>query len=83
MKPDGDFGAVFYKDSARSIKVRHRVGYWTTRENLVLFNAVGAKKYNIYFFKVIDADTVQYTTITPGDASDCRLHVYTERRVRD
>ncbi len=83
MTADGRFGTLFFRDPARTLKIHKRGGYWITRKNHVLFDAVGAKKYNVYSYKVIDVDTVQYTTITPNEVPGCRLQVYTEHRVRD
>lgn len=36
-----------------------------TSKSLVLFDAVGSKKYNTYHYQFIDADTVYYKSITP------------------
>lgn len=82
MKPNGNFGTVFFQDAARLNPIRKRGGYWVSRKDLVLFDAIGAKKYNTYRYQVIDADTVQFTTMTPQDATGCRLNVYTDHRVR-
>jgi len=79
MAADGRFGETFYEDAARSKLITKRGGYWLTRKNLVLFDAIGEEKYNTYHYQFVDADTVYYKSITPD--TGCSLAVYTLHRV--
>lgn len=76
---DGRFGMVFFEDSARTKLLTKRGGYWYTRNNIVLFDDIGSKKYNPYHYQVIDGDTVYYKSITPNGG--CGLPVFTLHRV--
>jgi hypothetical protein len=60
------------------------MGYWTGRKEMILFDAVGSKKYNAYHYKVIDADTVQYTYLTEIKEPSCDgRYAYTDHRVHE
>lgn len=79
MAADGRFGQVFFKDAAKTQPTAKRGGYWLARKNLVLFDAIGERKYNTYRYRFIDADTVAFKSITPD--TGCRLTIYTLHRV--
>jgi hypothetical protein len=79
LAADGRFGLAFYEDAARSKLIAKRGGHWLTQKDLVLFDAIGDTKYNTYRYRLIDADTVSYKSITQDKG--CALSAYTLHRV--
>ena len=79
MAADSRFGLVFFEDAGRSKLIKKLGGHWLARKDLLLYDTIGEKKYNIYRYQIIDQDTVYAKSVTSDQR--CRLPAYTLHRM--
>ncbi|WAJ36020.1 hypothetical protein OU800_15500 [Pseudomonas sp. GOM7] len=79
---DGRFAISFFADEGRTRLIQTERGTWTARDGKNYLTTEGVKTTEVYDYRFIDADMVEYVNVQADPTADCQAdYRFTEHRV--
>ncbi|UQY34146.1 hypothetical protein K8U54_20930 [Pseudomonas fulva] len=79
---DGRFKISFFADEQRTRLIQTEQGTWTAHDGKNHLTTDGVKTTEVYDYRFVDADTVEYVNINADPTADCQAdYRFTEHRV--
>ncbi|MHA6572768.1 hypothetical protein [Pseudomonas yamanorum] len=83
FKPDGRFTITFFRDAQQTQPIQTESGTWSAVNGKNELRTDGVRTPDIYTYKMLDTDTVQYVSVAADSTGDCQEdYEFTERRIR-
>lgn len=82
FRPDGRFEISFFADEDRTRLIQTERGTWTASNGKNHLTTDGVKTTEVYDYRFVDADTVEYVNTKADPTADCQAdYRFTEHRV--
>lgn len=80
---DGYFRISFFADKERIKPIQTEYGSWKTSNGKLELKTVGVKTPDVYYYTIINDDTIKYVATVKDLTSDCQAdYEFTEYRVK-
>ncbi|OLU13552.1 hypothetical protein BVH01_19535 [Pseudomonas sp. PA1(2017)] len=82
FRPDGRFEISFFADEQRTRLIQTERGSWSAHDGQNHLTTDGVKTTEVYDYRFIDADSVEYVNTKADPTADCQAdYRFTEQRV--